>query len=733
MNRTARSLIIVLIAAALGTAAAAQTSSGGSPVPGTFSQLTIPLSQPPQPVPSGSAQVVGNPGPQTFYYWVVSDYLIGNSSPAGPFLVPNAPNVLSAANYDVVNWSPAPGASSYDVLRTATPAAPSGACNCAVATGVTGGSVLDQSNTLLSYTVSSLDPSSLAWTLTNQGQSAGVGKLSFAIGGGEKWSVDSTGGASFTSLSAKTIGAVAYADHFPGSDAGAKISACLAYLGAEGGVCDARALTGAQTVGENMFAGAAGPDVIRFGAATYTFTAPQAVSYWTRLQGDVFGSTTFVFTPTSGTFVTWNTAMAPGGDGAGSLQLAGQGFRNIRIEGPTHADPDVAIFLGGSSGAIGVSIRDCTINYWGTAIEFGDNAYDDTVADSVIEWNGTGILFPAGITNSGEKIHLLDDFIADSPSGLPGVDIEGSGADFVATGSSFDFLTNAVTMGSGSAGGTFTCLGCHFEDDSTNFIEAVSGNISVYGGSWIFDATTGTAATMADLSGNANLEIQGVSIQTLGVTVTDLVGGSTTGTVTVANDQIAVGNFTNIEATQANGYHFGLQQLGVTGLGGAFANNGVIVGAQDCGQGFHWGAYGAIATDPYLCEATGTNATELEFGTNGSPVFEISATGLALPSTYTVGFGGYTITQPAVSGTLALSGANGSSRGTISISAATSGSHTFGTAYSAAPVCTAALAGTTPPATALSFAVSSTTTAVTVTLSASGTATFNWSCGPAVN
>jgi hypothetical protein len=78
-----------------------------------------------------------------------------------------------------------------------------------------------------------------------------------------------------------------------------------------------------------------------------------------------------------------------------------------------------------------------------------------------------------------------------------------------------------------------------------------------------------------------------------------------------------------------------------------------------------------------------------------------------------------------------LSGANGLSRGTITISSATSGAHTFTTAYGATPVCVASENSATP--TALVFGVTSSTTVVTITLSTSGSGTFTWSCGPAVN
>lgn len=63
--------------------------------------------------------------------------------------------------------------------------------------------------------------------------------------------------------------------------------------------------------------------------------------------------------------------------------------------------------------------------------------------------------------------------------------------------------------------------------------------------------------------------------------------------------------------------------------------------------------------------------------------------------------------------------------GTIAISAATSASHTFSTAYTDAPVCT--LTPTSNPG-SLTWWVTTSTTAVTANLSASGTITFNYIC-----
>jgi len=92
--------------------------------------------------------------------------------------------VLSGSNFDVVNFVPVSDSGiTYDVLRTTTPVQPSGVCNCAVATAVSGGPVNDQSNSLNAYTVVTLDPNTLNITLTNEVQGAGSAHLILRLNG----------------------------------------------------------------------------------------------------------------------------------------------------------------------------------------------------------------------------------------------------------------------------------------------------------------------------------------------------------------------------------------------------------------------------------------------------------------------------------------------------------------------------------------------------------------------
>ena len=120
------------------------------------------------PITGAVIQVVGNPGRQTIYYWAVANY------PAGSVIsaigsVTNAPNTLTSGNYVAIypNY-PATTGVTVDILKTATPAMPIGACNCAVETGVSSGPINDQSNSTGAYTVTLTDPNTLRLWLTNE-------------------------------------------------------------------------------------------------------------------------------------------------------------------------------------------------------------------------------------------------------------------------------------------------------------------------------------------------------------------------------------------------------------------------------------------------------------------------------------------------------------------------------------------------------------------------------------
>src|ERR1700690_2901005 len=95
---------------------------------GQNNRVTLQASAP-SGVPTINLQLVGNQGPATWYYWVVSNFPIGQVG-SGSAQIINAPNVFSGSNYVNVSWSQN-GAVNYDVLKTATPVLPN-SCTCAI-------------------------------------------------------------------------------------------------------------------------------------------------------------------------------------------------------------------------------------------------------------------------------------------------------------------------------------------------------------------------------------------------------------------------------------------------------------------------------------------------------------------------------------------------------------------------------------------------------------------------
>jgi hypothetical protein len=146
--------------------------------------LTLSLANMPQPVSSATVTPKGNPGARTFYYWIVTNTLIGQSAPAGPFELDRAPDNY-AYNYPsdslktgaYVYFPPSNGLS-YDLLRTTTPTPPSGTCVCAVLQSITpGSSGEDGLETPNSYTLNPVDPNAYKITLQNIATGAGASQL----------------------------------------------------------------------------------------------------------------------------------------------------------------------------------------------------------------------------------------------------------------------------------------------------------------------------------------------------------------------------------------------------------------------------------------------------------------------------------------------------------------------------------------------------------------------------
>lgn len=151
-----------------------------APQPGSFDYtgktFTFLLMSPPTAVPITqiSASALDNPGPCTYYYWLVARFTIGNPPPTGPLVISNASCTLTRGNQ--ISWTGVNNATGYDVLRTTTATPPSGTANIAVATNVAG-PVIDTGGSLSSYTVATVDPASFNCEMDNEPTGPGTSKL----------------------------------------------------------------------------------------------------------------------------------------------------------------------------------------------------------------------------------------------------------------------------------------------------------------------------------------------------------------------------------------------------------------------------------------------------------------------------------------------------------------------------------------------------------------------------
>lgn len=166
--RKSRGIVVLLVFAGLALAQ--------SPAPIATSQITLPAPTagvPLAPQPLGAAQVTGTGNQGTaYYFWLVSEFTLGNSALSVAIPCFNAPQTLSSQNYCSFSWNAVSGANSYDVLMTTTPQPPGGACNCAVTVGTSSTSINVQSNSLSSYTVNTVAIQNLGLSLTNEATSS---------------------------------------------------------------------------------------------------------------------------------------------------------------------------------------------------------------------------------------------------------------------------------------------------------------------------------------------------------------------------------------------------------------------------------------------------------------------------------------------------------------------------------------------------------------------------------
>lgn len=132
-----------------------------------FAQSVPFVAPPPAGTTNVSLALSGTPGPANYYYWVVTNFVGGQSPVTGRAQISNGPNTISAGSSITVTWQPIRGALSYDVLRTVSDSIPA-TCTCAVTLGSVTTSFTDTGGALVGYVFTPMKNANASIRLDNQ-------------------------------------------------------------------------------------------------------------------------------------------------------------------------------------------------------------------------------------------------------------------------------------------------------------------------------------------------------------------------------------------------------------------------------------------------------------------------------------------------------------------------------------------------------------------------------------
>ena len=187
---------------------------------------------------------------------------------------------------------------------------------------------------------------------------------------------------------------------------------------------------------------------VYFPCGTYAFTG-LTITAPVILQGDNNVCSILKYTPTSGAAITENFGS---GDGQSP------GIRDLTIAGPdsNYSIPQntLGLKLGGTNGAAGFLAQRVAINFFGTGLTYGNNAYLTVFESSLITQNVVDFVYPTGLTNSGENLQFTNTLFAEggqvyNNSLGPGIEIQG-GAELSIIGGSLDDCSLDIANGAGA-------------------------------------------------------------------------------------------------------------------------------------------------------------------------------------------------------------------------------------------------------------------------------------------
>lgn len=186
------------------------------------------------------------------------------------------------------------------------------------------------------------------------------------------------------------------------------------------------------------------------------------------------------------------------GDTGSPTEYPTGGVEDLTLIGPGAGTQTVGVWLGGDpdGGGIGPlgfgdsqTLEDLRIESFGVGIEWGSNAWVDTVARCDIFGNGVGIGAAQGAANSGEENRVEDSDIFNNSG--PAVQ-SASAAAIVFSRTSFDYNSGPAIVSTDTL-----CFGCHFEGNVVPLIDdSQGGSIEVFGGSALVNPSGSPSAAL---------------------------------------------------------------------------------------------------------------------------------------------------------------------------------------------------------------------------------------------
>lgn len=196
------------------------------------------------------------------------------------------------------------------------------------------------------------------------------------------WTEDIDGGgfdlSNVSTITASSVGAVLYADQYPGADIGAKINAAYADLPEQGGT-------------------------IKVPTGAYSFSTPIVMETEDKFATIECDAGTKLAYTGSGSAITIDTL---------GLDNSEYGIDGCTLRGPDRTGSTVGVYLGGTYGAAGAKIQNTVISDFGTGLTWGDHTYMFTISHSQLQNNGTNLLAAVSTNDSGENIQITDSTIS---------------------------------------------------------------------------------------------------------------------------------------------------------------------------------------------------------------------------------------------------------------------------------------------------------------------------------